>query len=203
MKQETKVIRANKSHAEEIQKIFFEGFSAKLGFITRKRDLQLSIAQDFKLFNFESAEQDFVGILDNQVLGFLTLKFSGQSKRDHRQSLQVKELLQKYGFFAVLRAWLFDLIFQHKLKVNELYIDTVGVLTDAQGKGVGTALMRFCETFAKDHHCKRLTLMVIYENPRAMALYKRLGYKVVSSHSLWLLKRSTGISGAYLMEKKI
>lgn len=203
MEQETTVIPAIQSHFEDIQKIFYEGFSAKLGFITKKTDLQLSISRDFKLFNIESAEQEFVGIIDGTVLGFLSLRFSGQAKEFNSQSLNMRELLPKYGVFAVIRAWIFDLIFQHHPEEGELYIDTVGVLAEARGKGVGSSLLRFCEIYAKEHHCKKLTLMVIYENPKAKALYERLGYTVVSSHSLWLLKRSTGVSGAYFMEKKI
>jgi ribosomal protein S18 acetylase RimI-like enzyme len=203
MKQETKVIPADNSHLEDILNIFYEGFSEKLGFITRKTDQQLSFARDFNLFNIESTEQEFVGIIDDRVMGFLSLKFLGQSEGLHHKRLNMKELYGKYGFFTIIRAWLFDFIFHHKLQEGELYIDTVGVLTEARGKGVGTSLLRFCETFAKERGFEKLTLMVIYENPKALALYKRLKYTVVSNHSLWMLKKSTGVSGAYFMEKKI
>jgi len=46
-----------------------------------------------------------------------------------------------------------------------------------QGRGIGTALIRFAETTIQGRGHRRATMGVGEDNPRAMALYTRLGYR--------------------------
>ncbi len=203
MKQEISITSSTTAHYEDILRIFNEGFSAKLGFVTQKEDQQLSFARDFGIFELESSDQDFVAIVNGRVVGFLSLKFSRQYKRRSTKGLSNRELFRKYGLASILKAILFGATFYHKLKEGELYIDTVGVATEARGGGIGTCLLGFAESFAKQRSLTKLSLSVVYENPKAKALYERSGYQVQSSHSLWWMNRSTGISGTYYMVKDI
>jgi RimJ/RimL family protein N-acetyltransferase len=52
----------------------------------------------------------------------------------------------------------------------------VGVLAAHSGQGLGYALMRDVETFARDRSLRRLELTVMAHNTRARALYDRMGY---------------------------
>lgn len=52
----------------------------------------------------------------------------------------------------------------------------VGVLSAHSGRGLGAALMREMEAFARRRRLRRLELTVIASNARARALYGRMGY---------------------------
>ncbi|MEO8670607.1 MAG: GNAT family N-acetyltransferase [Tahibacter sp.] len=46
------------------------------------------------------------------------------------------------------------------------------------GKGVGGALLAYSERWARDHHCRHVTLNVFEGNQRARALYEKHGYGI-------------------------
>lgn len=77
---------------------------------------------------------------------------------------------------------------------GEYYLDTVGVLPNFRGRGVGRALVAaFCDrAFAEGHN--RVGLIVDYENPDAERLYTSLGFKRMGSrpfftHQMWHMQR--------------
>lgn len=77
---------------------------------------------------------------------------------------------------------------------GEYYLDSVGVLSQFRGIGVGRALVSaFCEkAFAMGH--KRVGLIVDCENPDAEKLYTSLGFRRVGTrpfftHQMWHLQR--------------
>ena len=59
---------------------------------------------------------------------------------------------------------------------GEFYLDTLGVLPRAQGRGLGAELIRRMrdEAFAEGH--ERVTLLVDEDNTAAERLYERLGF---------------------------
>ncbi len=56
------------------------------------------------------------------------------------------------------------------------HIADLAVSARHEGRGIGTALLRFAETWAKDHRLRHLTLAVFPRNERARALYERHGF---------------------------
>ncbi len=71
---------------------------------------------------------------------------------------------------------------------NEFYIDTVSVNENFQGKGIAKELFSFIEKKAKELGFKKVSLLVDFENPKALALYEKIGFKKntileVSNHS--------------------
>jgi len=63
--------------------------------------------------------------------------------------------------------------------IDELHINTIGVLPDYEGKGIGTALMDDAWRDAKERGIQRATLEVAVSNKRAQDLYYRYGFKPV------------------------
>lgn len=57
------------------------------------------------------------------------------------------------------------------------YVDILVVAAEAEGKGIGRALMDSVERWARDHACHEVVLDVFAENQRAIAFYERLGYR--------------------------
>jgi len=56
------------------------------------------------------------------------------------------------------------------------HVGMLVVTEEAEGKGVGGALMRAAEAWAREHGYRRLTLTVFEANQTARAVYEHLGY---------------------------
>jgi len=66
------------------------------------------------------------------------------------------------------------------------HVADLAVIAEARRLGVGTALMRAAEAWARDRGLPALSLDVWSTNERALAFYQRLGY---GAESLCLVKR--------------
>jgi ribosomal protein S18 acetylase RimI-like enzyme len=60
---------------------------------------------------------------------------------------------------------------------NEFYIDTLSVFENFQGKGIAKELFAFIENKAKELGFKKVSLLVDFENTKALKLYEKLGFK--------------------------
>ena len=83
-------------------------------------------------------------------------------------------------------------------EAGEYYLDSVGVLPQYRGHGVGRALVSsFCDRVFIDGY-ERVGLIVDCENPNAEALYTSLGFervgtKLFFSHKMWHLQRRNDV----------
>lgn len=66
-------------------------------------------------------------------------------------------------------------------EADEYYISNVGVLPSVQGRGVGSALLKFAEERAHAEGLKKCSLVVGLYNQDAFRLYQRSGYQVVET----------------------
>jgi ribosomal protein S18 acetylase RimI-like enzyme len=62
--------------------------------------------------------------------------------------------------------------------VLNCHISDLVVAPEHDGKGVGSALLRYAERWAKEHRCRHVTLAVFPGNERARKLYEHHGYGV-------------------------
>lgn len=62
---------------------------------------------------------------------------------------------------------------------GEFYIDSVGVRSDQQGKGVGSKIFRFLINEYCEKNNLTLGLLVDKDNPNAKKLYLKLGFDVI------------------------
>ena len=99
------------------------------------------------------------------------------------------------GTFAVLRERLERVpVVADETEVGEYYLDSVGVLPEFRGCGVGQALVAaFCDKAFVEGH-ERVGLIVDYDNPNAEKLYTSLGFARVGTkqffgHQMWHLQR--------------
>jgi ribosomal protein S18 acetylase RimI-like enzyme len=56
------------------------------------------------------------------------------------------------------------------------HLSVLAVAREAEGKGVGSALLDHCVAWAKERNSDRLTLSALVTNSRARALYERKGF---------------------------
>ena len=73
-----------------------------------------------------------------------------------------------------------DIGLEDETSAGELYIDTLSVLPTAQGRGIGSKLVRhLCEVSSQP-----LGLLVDVNNPEAERLYTRLGFEYLNHQEL-------------------
>jgi ribosomal-protein-alanine acetyltransferase len=66
--------------------------------------------------------------------------------------------------------------------VDSARLYSVAVAPEDAGRGYGRQLLAAAEAAARDRGCKNLTLEVRVDNPAAIALYERSGYRTVGLH---------------------
>ena len=83
---------------------------------------------------------------------------------------------------------------------DAMEIQRIYILSEYKGKGIGTALMSKAEEEAKIAKVKRIWLGVWEHNDKAIAFYKKKGYKRFSEHTFMF---GNDPQTDYLMEKFI
>lgn len=63
---------------------------------------------------------------------------------------------------------------------DELYINTISVNPKFRGNGIGTQLLHYAETVAKQQGIGKIALNVETGKEKAIRLYERVGYEIVS-----------------------
>lgn len=77
-----------------------------------------------------------------------------------------------------------NLVIEDETNSEEIYIDTVSVSPNHQGKGIGKQLLAAAINQAKEENHKKIGLLVDFENPHAKKLYLSLGFKSVGKKQL-------------------
>ena len=83
-------------------------------------------------------------------------------------------------------AWVED-VDDDLISAPYMTIEFVESRPDAQGQGIATALFSFAEERAREHGITTMDLIVWDTNPRAAALYERLGYVAIERRMAKLL----------------
>ncbi|SMG42503.1 GNAT family N-acetyltransferase [Sphingobacterium psychroaquaticum] len=105
---------------------------------------------------------------EGQILGQLCLYPGGQL-----------EALRKPIFDYIKEKYNRVLPLENETQEGEIYIDTIAVLPEAQGKGIGKKLLQYAiETFVEQQG-ETLGLLVDKENPSAKKLYLNMGFAVI------------------------
>lgn len=105
-----------------------------------------------------------------------------------------------YGLIGSLWRTPFLLLLERHEKPGNLQMDGICVATDARGLGVGTALLDALIERATQQGLNTVSLDVIDSNPRARALYERMGFHPVKTEHIGLLRFVFGFRSATRME---
>lgn len=86
-------------------------------------------------------------------------------------------------------------------EAGEYYLDSIGVLPEYRGQGIGRALITaFCDKVFSEGH-ERVGLIVDHDNPEAERLYTSLGFERVGTreffgHKMWHLQRKNSTNNS-------
>ena len=103
---------------------------------------------------------------DGEIAGSIT-GYDGALLKKYRETFASYLEHQHYRFKADLEA---------ETQVGEFYIDTVSVLPEKQGLGIGKQLIQTICQHAKALGHTRIALLVDPKNPDAKRLYEKLGF---------------------------
>ena len=120
---------------------------------------------------------------EGKILG-LVLAYPG--KFLHRRDLWTGwQLLGIFGLPATLRLARRQVAYGELQEAlpDEFYISNLAVDPGAQGGGIGTRMLSFCDEQARKMGYGKCSLIVTYDNP-ARRLYERCGYQVVHSYDI-------------------
>ncbi len=107
--------------------------------------------------------------------------------RDNQTILVAEEDGQLIGYVAAYGG-------RYKRNRHNVYIIT-GILQDFTSQGIGTRLFTELERWAKENDIRRLELTVMANNKTAIALYKKMGFKIEGSK-----QSSLFVNGSYIDE---
>lgn len=88
----------------------------------------------------------------------------------------LSDLQNTYGWIGGLWRGLLLGLLERDLKPGVLLMDGIVVSAEARGQGIGTLLLQAIKDEALARKCASVRLDVIDTNPRAKALYERLGF---------------------------
>ena len=77
-----------------------------------------------------------------------------------------------------VRVGIFTLLYGKWRKQHVATIGSLAILPEHQGKGVASRMMRAVFEHLKQRNIKRLELIVECDNPKAISLYKKLGFEI-------------------------
>lgn len=116
--------------------------------------------------NLYSYENTFVAVDDQQeIMGSIT-GYNGADFFTLREPV-LQYMQDKYNN---------DYQPEPETSADQFYLDTVAVSVLAQGKGIGSRLLKHMVDHAKANGFDKVGLIVDLENPEAMKLYSRLGF---------------------------
>ncbi|MBT8368137.1 MAG: GNAT family N-acetyltransferase [Deltaproteobacteria bacterium] len=158
--------------------LYLNAFKDKLGPILgndrRARDV---------LINNVNATQCLAAICDQRLVGILSIQHSAGRFLNPTLSAMVRAYGWPGGILRLFGLALLD----HSTAADELYVDGIAVIEEKRGNGIGSGLLELLEKMAMKKGSRRISLEVIDTNPKAEALYRRLGFKVVKQKTLRLL----------------
>ncbi|MCG8336326.1 MAG: GNAT family N-acetyltransferase, partial [Proteobacteria bacterium] len=132
-----------------------------------------------------AADQCIAAVHEGKIIGILGV----QTKDGGFVNPSLKTMTSIYGKIGgVIRLAGLALLY-HRTKTGEVYVDGVAVHPAMRGKGIGTKLLEVLESKALEKQMKVITLDVIDTNPKAKALYKRLGFIEIKKEDIRPLNR--------------
>ncbi len=143
----------------------------------------------------------FSAMSENTLLGVLAYQISNTNFL----SMSLQNIVNVYGIFSGIPKALALSQLEHKTDKNDIYIEAVAVSESARGQGVGTKLFEALFAYAAEHKFSSITLQVIDTNPKAEALYKRLGFEIIKRSQIWPFNILFGwkFREVVLMKKKL
>lgn len=185
---------ANNERAH-VATLYWQSFGAKLAKVLGPRERAEAFFRKILNPDFALAARD----QDGALLGLAGLKTANGSLLDGTFS----DLSQNYGWFGAVWRGAMLSVLERRLQDGVLQMDGIFVDEAARGRGIGTALLDAVSEQARASGAKTVQLDVIDTNPRARALYEKVGFRPISEERTGPFRWVFGFSSATRMERSV
>ena len=168
--------------------LFWQAFGAKLGKVMRPEAKAHTFLTNVIDPNFVISAVRSDGVLVG-IAGFKTEAGSFVGG-------ELGDLQSVYGWWGGLWRGVLLSLLERDLVEGVLLMDGIVVSDAARGQGIGTRLLDAIKDEAKAQGCTSVRLDVIDSNPRARALYERVGFKPGRQSELGVLRHLFGFRSA-------
>lgn len=135
--------------------------------------------------------------VENEIQGIL-LFYDPQKKNKEKESVEFQKIFSVIELLVIWIRVLFLKSMENKNEVDGIYVSNISVDEQLRGKGVGTALIDFIESWAISKKYSSMWLDVSFENTNAKKLYERKGFIVMSERNILFSSK-----GFYRMRKAL
>lgn len=175
-------------------RLYWQAFGGKLGQLMQPEDKALALVT-----RVLRPDHGLAAYVDGRLVGLVGFK----TPHGALVNSTLADFRAIYGpISGTLRALGLSLLERDVDNTNFL-LDGICVDASAQGNGVGTALLSALEDEARAQGYASLRLDVIDKNPRAQALYTRLGYQVSQTTRIGPLRHVFGFAASTTMIKQL
>ena len=184
----------NKNQRIRTIEILYYAFEQKIRALIKSKEKALAIYNK-SLKN----DQVFYALLDGNVVGFIGMHYENKTFLEfkYRNLRKYFNPLQSYFIYRIYK------LTSPKIKDDVLRIASIAVDKSVRSLGIGTQLINKVFGFAKNKGFKEVILEVVNTNPKAKALYERIGFKEKKIVRYYFLTRSAGFSSEYIMSYKL
>jgi len=183
------------SEREQVALLYWQAFGAKLGRVMGPDGRGIAF--------FETVVNPEFALVargpDGRLLGLAGFKTAqgGLVKGSYA------DLARVYGWVGAAWRALVLSVLERDVQPNVFQMDGIFVNADARGMGVGTALLDAVAQEAANRELAQVQLDVIDINPRAKALYERVGFREIGTESTGPFRRVFGFTSATRMARDV
>lgn len=164
--------KAYKEDAPQVAKLIFLAMTEIVYQFIGQEDKEESIRFLTKLAEQEGNQFSYTNIFvaeeNGSILGQISL-YPGEQLKSLRQP--VLDLIKKQYNINYLT--------EDETEAGEIYLDTIAVNPNTQGKGIGKQLIQYIIEEYVNKQKQTLGLLVDKDNPNAKRLYERMGFQKV------------------------
>ncbi|MEZ7813255.1 MAG: ribosomal protein S18 acetylase RimI-like enzyme [Paracoccaceae bacterium] len=176
--------------------LYWQVFCSKLGRLLGPKAKALKFLSQDLNGDYCLIAQDAAGQLIG-IVGFQT--YAGSYTQG-----QAPALRQVYGFLgAFWRRGVFHLLRNRHPAAASFIVDTIAVIPEVRGRGVGGALLEKLCILARAKGHYQIALDVAINNHAAQRLYLRHGFERVAEQSLGLLGWLLGVQNSVVMRRDL
>lgn len=190
--------------APALATLYVEAFGSKLRWaFGRYTDVMPALVQDLLVYDQMRLSETLVAEVDGQVAGMAVLR------RDHKHRpswSKVWQLVRRHvkGWRVLTSTFIMTAMCGNLSTPTRSYLEWLAVSARFRGQGVGTLLLERCFEVSRLAGKREISLHVVDTNPRARALYQRLGFRTVRVERFgWFASRWMGFSAQEFMVRPL
>ena len=173
-------------HIDDAAELYWNAFGPKLNKVLGPRRKALAYIE-----RVMDRSHCLAATRDGNLLGIAGFK----TARSAFVGGQFADMFAVYGFGSLWRSAFLTLL-SRDIENERFLIDGIFVAEDQRGKGIGTELLNRLTELAASRGYREIRLDVVDTNPRARALYERIGFREVNAVELGVLRHVFGFKSS-------